>query len=70
MILLNYNYMMKICFLQEPIPDYFEPSNLISVLVIIQKGMKEKAIEFYKRAFALNPDNANAKKKLNELKKN
>jgi hypothetical protein len=32
--------------------------------------MKEKAIEFYKKALALNPDNANAKKKINELKKN
>jgi len=32
--------------------------------------MEEKAIEFYKRAFAINPENANAKKKVNELKKN
>jgi len=36
MILLSYNYIMKICFLQEPIPDYIEPSNLLLALATIQ----------------------------------
>ncbi|MFC2141877.1 tetratricopeptide repeat protein [Acidobacteriota bacterium] len=33
------------------------------------KGMMEKAIESYRRALELNPASANAKKKLDELKK-
>ena len=35
----------------------------------VKKGMKEKASEFYKKALELNPENVNAKKKLEELKK-
>ena len=41
MNLLSYNFIMKICFFQEPIADYFEPSNLIIVFVITRELMNE-----------------------------